>query len=427
MSGIDVEELEGDLLTLARHKGGFERPEGLARDLRTVLTLDCVAQITDGKSGGVAGVAALRTVLRLCADKIVNEQTRLIVGIYFFLLTKEELDRSFLSPTLITDVLGKRREAIADLLETTPSGFRGSDERRLPALLAGELMRHEIEVMKTDPVDLLAIDDGADDGSPAALDARGSTQAIQQALKHVYSDSAQLLPLASLVVADRPPYYDASVSLSMSDNDDVEKYTYNLTLAFTAELTEYVVGYVSQSYLTDSFLVAARRLTDVYSFSTDAGRDACHARLKDTADTVTVIRKRADGRTTRSGVRLEDVPFDEYANYLPDYDNPQDAVRLLRAQLQTDPLPIRLKVVQESAQNKSDHFCYWVADRPIFVRHLRLDLRAFTPEPSPRDGRLTVQPFMMATSAALALDRSGVLDEETDNWLVRGQGFTVIW
>ena len=427
MQGIDVEALEGELLTLARHKGGFERPEGLARNLRTILDLHCVQQIAGGQGGGVASVAALKAALRHCADKIQNEQTGLIARIYFFLLSKEELEESVLSTTLATAVLGERREAIADLLGTTVGGFRGGNERRLPALLAGELMRHEVEVRKSEPIDVLATDQLQSDSSPTVLDARGSIQAIQQALKHVYNESAQLLPLASLVVADRPPYYDASPSLSLSDQDDPERYTYSLTLAFTAELTEYVVGYVSQSYLTDSFLVAARQLTDVFSFSTDAGRDACHKRVRDTADTITAIRKRSDGRTTRSGIRLEDVPFEEYGDYLPDYDNPHDAVRLLRAQLQPDPTPIRLKIVQESTQSKSDHFCYWVADRPIFVRHLRIDLREFSSEPSARDQRLTVQPFMMATSAALALDDTSILDEETDNWLVRGQGFCVIW
>jgi hypothetical protein len=427
LPGIDVEELEGDLLTLAHHKTGFERPEGLARDLRTILDLHCVKQVAGGDSGRVDRVAALKMVLRLCADKFKNEQTGLAVKIYFFLLSKEELKDFSLPATLATALLGERQEAIGELLGTTSAGFRGSGAHRLPALLAGELLRHEIEARKIEPVNPLGSSEAGLDPSPSALDARGAIQAIQQAVRHVYHDNAFLLPLASLIVADRPPYYDVSLNFSMSDGPTDDVFLYRMSLAFTAQLTEYVIGYVSSSYLSDSLLVSSPRLTDVRSFATNAERDACHSDHMESVDTVTVMKKRSDGTTFPKGVRLKDVPVEEYPHYLPQHEDPSNAVKLLRADLQTSAAPIRLRLNHESMHKKNGHFCYWVADRPTYVRSLRIDLRSFTPEPSKRNGRLTVQPFMMATSADLALDESGVLDEETDNWLIRGQGFVVVW
>jgi hypothetical protein len=245
----------------------------------------------------------------------------------------------------------------------------------------------------------------------------------------LYRRDSHLLPLASLLVPDRAIYYDAIIHLRLEDHpDDESLYNYRLSLTFTANLSEYVVGYVAGSQLTDVLLSGAQNLTDVYSFSTVEARDACYEKLCGSVDVVTLITTMQDGRTRHQALKLEPVPEADYESYLGiENELYSNSVRLLRA-----PIPhhsdqmVRLRVTQSFEQNKSDHFCYWVIDRPLYLRQLRADTRDFTPPETDRSGRLTLQPFMMATDAEISL-RDGQVDVETENWLIRGQGFALIW
>jgi hypothetical protein len=425
---LDVEALEGDLSVLAHQKSGFERPEALMDRLQVLLSLQAVKQVAGAmQDSRAARVAALRTVLRQSVGRIVSEATRRTAAIYFFLLTSKELEALGLSPTLTQAPLGERRQAIANLLHSTPAAFRNGDEHRICALVAGELLCYETKVCHMLDEPKLPELDGSE--STTSITAQGATQAIRLAISQLYRNDTRLLPLASLLVPDRVIYYDAVVDLTLIDSEaDPERYIYRLSLTFTAELSDYVVGYVCRSHLTDTLLVGTKRVTDVYSFSTDDARDECVKRLSGSLDVVTLVTARPDGRTAHKGLRMEVVPKDEYEVYLGDeYEKHGKDIKLLRAKLPESQVPVRLKVVQEFSLHKSDHFCYWVADRPIYLRQLRVDTRQFTPSGSSRDGRVTLQPFMMATNAEIALHIDRTMSEETDNWLIRGQGFTVVW
>jgi hypothetical protein len=425
---LDVEKVEHDLATLAHHKAGFDRPETLVERLNVVLALDAVTEVVGQlQDSRTARVVALRTVLRQCVGRMTSEATRVMTSLYFFLYTEDELEQRGLSPQLAHAPLGERRAAIASILKTTPSAFRNGDEHRLSPLLAGELLCYETEIRRiaADP-DLVT--DPDQQGHPSVMTARGATQAVSRALAHLYRDEHQLLSLASLVVPDRVIYYDAFVELSLHDAvNDPERYVYRLALTFTTALSEYVVGYVARSHLTDTLLVGAKRLTDVYSFSTETARDECVAGVTGSLDVVTLVTSRG-GQTLHKPLRVEPVPLDEYESYLDDeYERYGEDIKLLRAALPDSEKTVRLKVIQEFSAHKSDHFCYWVADRPIYLRQLRVDTREFTPPGSGRGGRVTLQPFMMATNAEIALHIDGKMSEETENWLIRGQGFTVVW
>jgi hypothetical protein len=426
---LDVEALENDLSLLAHQKSGFERPEALMAGLQVLLSLKAVVQVAGAmQDSRAARVAALRTVLRQVVDRIASESTRRTVSIYFFLLTEDELEALGLNRTLTQASLGERRQAIADLLHSTPAAFRNGDEHRVCALVAGELLCYETEISRIIDEPGLSPEPTSKD-RPVSTTARGATQAVRRAISHLYRDDQRLLPLASLLVPDRVIYYDAAVDLTLVDSDnDSDRYIYRLSLTFTAELTEYVVGYVCRSHLTDTLLVGSKLVTDVYSFSTERARDECVKRFSGSLDVVTLVTARSDGRTVNKGLRMEAVPKNEYKTYLGDeYDKHGRDIKLLRADLPASRSPARLKVVQEFGLDKSDHFCYWVADRPIFLRQLRVDTRQFTPPGSGRGWRVTLQPFMMATNAELALHLDGAMSEETDNWLIRGQGFAVVW
>lgn len=423
---MDVETIENELSFLARQKTGFERPDALAAGLHELLALTAVREVAKPmQDSTVARVAALRTVLRNAIDRIRSESTRRTAAVYFFALTPAELEALHLDPQLVASPLGKRREAIATLLRSTPSAFRNRGEHRICALVAGELLCYETELAQQAREPEPSMIDRTDVPSATAV---GAAQAVRRAISRLYSNDRGLMPLASLVVPDRVVYYDTALDLTLTDDaNDTNRYTYRLTLSFTAALKEYVVGYVTRSQLTDTLLVGSRGITDIYSFSTVDARNKCVECLAGSLNVVTVVTKR-DGRTIHKGVRLEEVPPEEYGPYLSEeYDRHGQDIILLRATFPNSETDYRLKIVQQFSLIKSDHFCYWVADRPIYLRQLRVDVRGFTPPGTDRGGRVTLQPFMMATNAEIALHVDGTLTEETDNWLVRGQGFTIVW
>lgn len=425
---IDVEKVAQDLELLAKQKSGFDS-HALAEKFEVVLDLEVVAEVAgDLENLRAARLAALRSVLRNCVDRIALSETRTAASIYFFLLSPDELFDLGLSDSLLKSTLTQRREAIAHLRNDTASAFRNGDEHRMCPLVAGELLRYEVETRKRPP--LPPVDEHERDAGLDAMTTRSATQAVSRAISSFYHEDQHLLALASLLIPDRPIYYDAALQLAMSDGARKDEYEYRLSFSFTAEMQEYVVGYVARSPLTDALLVGAKGVTDVYSFSTPAGRDECYDKVNGSLDVVTLITSLSDGRTRHQPARLEPVPEDEYGHYLAtELDQHSDSVKLLRARL---PQPqsgshSRVNISQHFTERKSDHFCYWVADRPIFLRHVRVDVRDFTPPASERERRVTFQPFMMTTNKDLSLDRDNVIDVETANWLIRGQGFVVVW
>lgn len=423
----DIEAIDADLSFLARRKAGFEQPEALMRGMQVLLSLDVVRRAA-GKmeASQIARVAALRGVLRKVIDGCELDATRTAAGVLLFLLSPEELTEQGFDPELDQAPIGQRREAIAAHLGKGVGAFRTADEPRLCALVAGALLRYETEVRLLAAHSIgMPVEEAGPSGED--LDSRATSASLLRVLSGLYGNHRRLRPLVSSVIPDRPIYFDSGLSLRLTDVDDL-MYRYELTFTFTAELDEYVVGYVTRSPLTDALLAGPHRLTDVYSFSNIEARDVCCAEVTNDLNVVTRITELPDGRTKHQPLRLVEVEESDYTLYLQDLgDIDLSVVTLLKADLPDSPSPHRLRLTQAFTLNKSDHFCYWVADRPIYLRHLRLDTSSFTPPASERAGRITLQPFMMATNAELALDERGQIDIETENWLLRGQGFTVVW
>jgi hypothetical protein len=98
---------------------------------------------------------------------------------------------------------------------------------------------------------------------------------------------------------------------------------------------------------------------------------------------------------------------------------------LLKANLPRSPSdpPTHLELHLPSLMSRNDGYCYWLADRPTFLKTITFDASALTL----REGEsFTLQPCLRAT-AYEPEPHDNVFTIGIDSWVVRGQGALLHW
>ena len=72
---------------------------------------------------------------------------------------------------------------------------------------------------------------------------------------------------------------------------------------------------------------------------------------------------------------------------------------------------------------RRDHYCYWLANRPTFVKKIAVNWSALT---LPEDQKIRLRSTIRATAYEPHYDESGC-EFRVDGWLVAGQGVLVTW
>lgn len=419
----DVEAIERDLRALGEHRGGFDNPQPLADKLRCVLELRSVVEASGTTANSrVARVAALRSVLRGALRLINSESTRTVAGVLLFLLDDEELATLGVDPVVARGRLHTdRRPAIARLLRISVDALRKTEEPRVRALVAGELMRYELQTTDRVPPQ-------AGTAGPPAITA---AKTIRLALRDVYPRGARLSQLGACLVPDRPVFQNALVEMRLADDPaDNARYLYELRLTFEAVLDEYVVAIVNRPHVLDEVMSEAHGITDLYVCAGERARREHAQNLCQASDALLAVDD--VGRAPRRrGIRLALVPEADYTRYTGDAEETVLAqLTLLRADLRSYRSPegsVRLQTKQRLILSKHEHFCFWLADRPTYVQRLRVDARELMLEQGDGARELSAQPFMLAGNVRAVFDRHQVMELQPDAWLLPGQGLAVSW
>lgn len=416
---MDVGAVDAALEMVARSKFGFEQPDVLFDHLGPLIGLTVVEQQLTRDSTRLDRVVAFRKALRHAVWQVEDERTRLACAILFFLLSEQELSDNGLSSSLARSGLGGRRRAIETLLGLT-SRFRDRFEPRLRMQVAGELLRYEASVASSTGAP------GVDNGASLVVT---PYRQVRSVLRRVYTHDHDVGPLASLIIADREPFYDVSLHVILADHPtDPSRYKYQAQLTATADLREYTIALVSRPQLVDRLLALCPRITDAYACANNAEVQRtidlwCSAR-----DIVRVWTSREGRHATRAApTTLSRVPAAELDAYVGDESGVSpDELALVRTPLPLGPTRFTTKVTLTF--EKDDHYCFWTADRPLYLRQFSINVARFTPVPeTSRPGKVTLQPFSMASGEDFGVGDTADHTTHVENWLVRGQGFVVIW
>ncbi len=410
----DIEAIEQDLRRLAHVRGGFDHPERISSDMDVLLELDSVAAASAEAESRIERTGGLRRVLRRAVAGIENERTRLAASLYLFLADEGDLAARGKDDSLWSAGIVVRRQVIEDLAGYKPGTFRNGEEERIRGIVAGEL----------------AWLDATESGAAQATDGLGGDADLRDLLAAGYGPQHPVDGLCHLVWPSSEVTYDALLSLSLTDDEDSDDlYRYEMVATFSADISSYVVCYVPEPFLTDRVLSVCPGVTEVFSTSGSDERDAAHARMSESINGVSQIVSLPNGQTRLVPIRLHDATDERRDELLYELEpDSREEIRVMEADVPGDAGTLRRLVTRHSFKlAKSDHYCYWYTDRPFYLRQLRVDVSDFTPPPANRNRPITLQRFSLASGSPVRLDDRGVVVLDNENWLVRGQGFIVVW
>ncbi len=85
---------------------------------------------------------------------------------------------------------------------------------------------------------------------------------------------------------------------------------------------------------------------------------------------------------------------------------------------------VRVRYYFRWSQTLAEHFFYWSANRPMFVRTVTMDLRELL---HGHEREVFVQPFLDGVDSFMLDAKDGHLLLRLDRWVVQGQGVVAIW
>lgn len=243
-----------------------------------------------------------------------------------------------------------------------------------------------------------------------------------------YPQGSQLEQLAEMVAPIRPVIGKTDVALILSDcPDSPDLYHLRVTTSCSATPGSYFIALTPRASLSDLLVTTCPDISEVFSCSSGSHVSQTAERWSATDEVVlTAIQRDAQGRVLREALPLALVSDSEKASVLASLPSPiAEEVALLRADVPDgsgSELP-RLELRQEAVMERRDHYCYWLADHPTFVRQLQADWMGL----SLKEGEeIRLRPTVRGTAyEAREENKRCVLD--INGWLVAGQGMVIIW
>jgi hypothetical protein len=85
---------------------------------------------------------------------------------------------------------------------------------------------------------------------------------------------------------------------------------------------------------------------------------------------------------------------------------------------------VRVRQYFHWSQDLKEHFIYWYADRPMFIRSITVDVRELL-----RIGKreVVVHAFLGGLDSLMLDTDEGHLSTRLDRWVVQGQGVVAVW
>jgi len=386
-------------------KVGWSRPERLS-GMSALLNLKAVEVESGGSSNPRLRVAALPSVLGKAVKRLPDSvPDGPLAGKNVAEAAAALLDVPTPQPGRS---LSDRREAAAKVCRVEPETFRRH--------LQTPVLAHVADALRALSGEQLL--EGAASSTAAG-------QAVRDALGAYYgAHASQLATLVKSVLPQTVHYDDVSVELVLQDHpEDRALYQLEYRSGFLASLDEYVVAFVQRAALSDRIMATCPKVNDAWAFSDREGLEKQTRTLHEGESSVRVLGEDAEGRPFLQALDLQPVERKSSRDYLTGLgDIDIGEVTLLRSAVpRTLAAPAQIATQYRFDMRRDDHYCYWVAPRPLFLRRLTFNYTQLG-----RTGRVIVQPFM--GKAASRPEWEGQLFRlEVDDWVVPGQGAVMTW
>lgn len=238
-------------------------------------------------------------------------------------------------------------------------------------------------------------------------------------------NSPNLHALKKLVIPSAPPFYDADITIMLKDGRSSERYELTYGLEITASLDSFILAFTTRASVTDLLLAECPDISDSFTCSTAKGRRSLLKSLSAPAKspiTVQCLQSDARGVTRRSPIQLVELNEAERLVLLKQLDaQALNDVVLVRGRMPgTRGSERRISYrVCDSAMSVKEHYAFWVADRPTFVRRIHVDATNFAPN-------VHIHPMLGNISHEWEWE-SAQCDTLVNNWVVKNQGIFLSW
>lgn len=251
------------------------------------------------------------------------------------------------------------------------------------------------------------------------------TDSVESALAHYYRPAApSLRTLAQLVVPAGSPFYDTDITLALEDGPDADFYCLTYTLEATTQLDDVVIALTTRASLTDLLLAECPDLTDSFTCSDEDGSTAFIEGLTSKQPPIEVwcLVNSPSGATERKPIPLLRVSDTERDSFLSRLDSSSSSeVILLKGRLPGARGSMRriAHCICDPRMRVAEHYAFWLADRPTFVRRIVVNAFSFTPP-------VHIHPMIGNVAYEWEWTKERC-DVSVNNWLVKNQGVFLTW
>jgi hypothetical protein len=374
--------------------------------LTELLGLKAVEVESGGSTELTLQVAALRSVLQAALERVeVLDQP--VDGVRGSRVAAAARFLFQLAPSSDNVGIGERRNHAAREWGVQPETFRRHAQPKVLAIVAAELRVMSGEQVSSGP-------------------ASAAGQAILSALRSHYGDAARnLMTLVGTVLPQTVHYDDVSIELVLRDHgDDPSLYMMEYRCGFSAALTEYVVAFVQRAALGDRIMATCPAVNDVWVCSDKERLERNALRLRTGQSFVRVLGSFIGGGALTEALVITQLDAAEARSYLqsiPEHERTE--VTIFRTPMPkgaTERTRIATQYIFE--MRKDDHYCYWVAPRPLFLNRLTFDYGGLS-----RVGNLTTVAVLGMASTEPEEEVGLVTRFDVQNWIVPGQGAILTW
>ena len=252
------------------------------------------------------------------------------------------------------------------------------------------------------------------------LDSTAPAELVEQALDRHMPRTGDKTSFVSMVLSSRPAYDNVSMSLRIERVDETAVHARTM-IKLTMPCGPMLIAATPSAAQSTALSSACPELVEVVSLGRPGSFDQAAVGFGEKLECYVESPNHATRR-----VEFRKIPASALKKHIrPPVGMTNGDVALFVADLgQDDTEFVQVRYHYSWSQDLDQHFVYWAADRPLFIRELTLDLRELVRD---RGRPVSVQVFLGSVDSLLLDANEGHLSLSLNRWIVEGQGVMAVW